>query len=134
MKLLTATIGCFGSVVLGWEPRRAGNPEWLKTYEVVTNISSLKPKIRKEVQKLLDKQGSDLVECTPVKAVRGVTPHFWKENVSNYKVPRGSAPDDYSPPTITYRGNPEKFRDEVQAAHDSHPDPAFRGKVDFTNT
>ena len=132
-KLLDVKRTDTGEYLLTWPPRK-GAPSWLKTYEVVSKLSSLKPKIRKEVQKLLDKQGSDLVECPPVKVVRGVTPHFWKENVSNYVVPRGSAPDDYQPPTITYRGSPEQFRDEVQKAHDSHPDPALRGKVNFTNT
>lgn len=104
-----------------------------KSVEAVS-LKDLKPKIRKEVQKLLDKNTPSMVECTPVKVVRGVTPHFWKDGVSNHVVPRGAAPDDYDPPTITYRGSPEKFRDEVQKAYDNHPDPAFRGKVDFTNT
>ena len=131
MELLDAQLLDAGNVLLKWPPRK-GAPSWLKTYEV-TSLKSLKPKIRKEVQKLLDKRGSDLVEYAPVKEVRGVTPHFWKENVSEYKVPRGAAPDDYEPPTITYRGNPEEFRAAVQKAHDSHPDPKFRGKVEFTN-
>lgn len=122
-----------GNVIITW-PNAKGTPEWLKVYEV-TRLKDLKPKIRKEVQKLLDKQGSDLVEYTPIsETCRGVTPHFWKEDVSNHVVPRGAAPNDYEPPTIVYRGNPEKFRDEVQKAYDNHPDPAFRGKVDFTNT
>lgn len=96
-------------------------------------LKDLKPKIRKEVQKLLDKHAPSMVECTPVKVVRGVTPCFLKENVSQHVVPRGAAPNDYEPPTITYRGDPHKFRDEMQKAYDSHPDPAFHGKVEIPN-
>lgn len=120
-----------GEVIITW-PNAKGTPEWLKVYQV-TRLKDLKPKIRKEVQKLLDKHAPSMVECTPVKVVRGVTPCFLKENVSQHVVPRGAAPNDYEPPTITYRGDPHKFRDEMQKAYDSHPDPAFHGKVEIPN-
>jgi len=113
--------------VVVYSRRPLGAMRYAMVHDAETLICK-KPKMYKEVKKLLDKHPLPVVKCTPVeeRSVAREVIHSMEENVSSHIVP-------HTHQEIVYRGNAQDFKDEIQRAYDNHPDPAFRGKVHLDN-